>query len=277
MALYTLVAKGTPCKAEHAEEGSSNPEMGPQISVEYQKSKGKNVISDSSSGILESDMGRLRVKDQLEGESTSGNNLVEAPNSVMDSRSGLLEPNKQLQQPAACTQSTLEGRSQCNSERTSSRNSFQYTAEMRSNCSYLEVPTGVRANLLGNDGVAMEGPSEEGSCYQLNNNSWLTEEQRPCSAVNSSCEGIMSNEWGRCGMPPLAWGGRIVGRRDLKTCAKGICGLSGEDYDAFVNIFEGGSLLYSNMTFEALLNVRKQLEELGFPGKAVNDSLWLQV
>lgn len=277
LALYTLVAKGAPCKAEHAEEGSSNSQMGPQTNFEYQKSKGKNVISDSSSMILESDMGRLRVKDQLEGQSTPGNKLVDVASGVMDSCSELHEPNKQLQQASACTQSTLEARSQCNSERTSTRNSFSYTAEMRSNCSYLEVPTSVRANLLGNDGAAMEGPSEEGSCYQLNNNSWLTEEQRPCSAMNPSCDGSTSSEWGRCGMPPLSWGGRIVGRRDIKTCAKGICGLSGEDYDAFVNIFEGGSLLYSNMTFEALLNVRKQLEELGFPGKAVNDSLWLQM
>ncbi|KAL1806673.1 hypothetical protein ACET3Z_029741 [Daucus carota] len=277
LALYTLVAKGAPCKAEHGEEGSANPDIVPHTSFEYQKSKGKEVVSDSSSIILESDMGRLRVKDQLEGESTPGNDLVELAKGVIHSCREQLEPSKQLQQASACTQSTLEPRSQCNNERTSSKNSCSYTAEMRSNCSYLEVPTSARANLLCNDGVAMEGPSEEGSCYQLNNNNWLTGEQRPCNAMNSSCDGIMSSEWGRCSMPPLSWGGRIVGRRDLKTCVKGICGLSGEDYDAFVNIFEGGSLLYSNMTFEALLNVRKQLEELGFPGKAVNDSLWLQM
>ncbi|KAM7254752.1 hypothetical protein ACFE04_019993 [Oxalis oulophora] len=30
------------------------------------------------------------------------------------------------------------------------------------------------------------------------------------------------------------------------------------------------------MSFESMLNVRKQLEELGFPCKAVNDGLWLQ-
>lgn len=44
-----------------------------------------------------------------------------------------------------------------------------------------------------------------------------------------------------------------------------------------MNIFEGGSLLYCNMSFEALLTVRKQLEEFGFPCKALNDGLWLQV
>lgn len=277
MALYTLVAKGSPCTAEHTEEGSSSLEMGPDTNFESQKSKGKNVISDRSSIILESDIGRLRVKDQLEGESTPGNNLVELANgvNVIDSHSELHD--KQLQQASACAQSSCKPRSQCNSEQSSLRNSFSYTAEMGSNCSYLEVPTSIRANLLGNDGVAMEGPSEEGSSYQMNNNSWLTGEQRPCSDMNSSRNGLMSGEWGGCDMPPLSWGGRIVGRRDLKTCAKGVCGLSGEEYDAFVNIFEGGSLLYSNMTFDALLNVRKQLEELGFPGKAVNDSLWLQV
>ncbi len=44
-----------------------------------------------------------------------------------------------------------------------------------------------------------------------------------------------------------------------------------------MNIFERGSLLYCNMSFDALLSVRKQLEEFGFPCKAVNDGLWLQV
>jgi hypothetical protein len=31
------------------------------------------------------------------------------------------------------------------------------------------------------------------------------------------------------------------------------------------------------MSFDSLLSVRKQLEEFGFPCKAVNDGLWLQV
>jgi hypothetical protein len=44
-----------------------------------------------------------------------------------------------------------------------------------------------------------------------------------------------------------------------------------------MNIFERGSLLYCNMSFDALLSVRKQLEEFGFPCKAVNDGLWLQM
>ncbi|KAK8960393.1 hypothetical protein KSP40_PGU011647 [Platanthera guangdongensis] len=79
---------------------------------------------------------------------------------------------------------------------------------------------------------------------------------------------------GRFNMPSL-WGGRTVGRRKVKS-AKVNCGLSSEEYDAFHNVFEGGSLLYCNMSFEALLNVRKQLEELGFPCRSVNDGLWLQ-
>lgn len=276
LALYSLLAKGAFCKAEHLEVGSSSPQIGSCSHSDLNISKGKNMIEASSSKILESQLESLRVKDEPEDQNISHNILTELADGVNDSHSEVLKSKQQLQQ-AACTQPNLEPRFQCNIERTTSSNNFSYTAEMRSTCSYLEIPTAVRANLLGTDGVAMEGPSEEGSCYQLNNNSWLTGDQRACTSMNSSCDGIMSNEWGRCGMPPLSWGGRIVGRRDVKSCAKGICGLSGEEYDAFVNIFEGGSLLYSNMTFEALLNVRKQLEELGFPGKAVNDSLWLQM
>ena len=126
--------------------------------------------------------------------------------------------------------------------------------------------------------VEWPGPSEEGPCYHLNNNNWLASDQsRHCSSLDSSCSGLMLNDWGRCGMASLSWGGRIVGKRQVKSYVKGNCGVRGEEYDAFVNIFEGGSLLYCNMSFEALLNVRKQLEELGFPCKAVNDGLWLQV
>lgn len=63
-----------------------------------------------------------------------------------------------------------------------------------------------------------------------------------------------------------------MGRQRIKSCAMENCGIGGEDCDTFVNIFEGGFLLYSNLSFEAPINVRKHLEELDFPCKAVNDT-----
>lgn len=50
-----------------------------------------------------------------------------------------------------------------------------------------------------------------------------------------------------------------------------------EDWEAFLGVFEGGGVLYCHMTFDDLLYMRGRLEELGFPCKAVGDSLWLQV
>jgi hypothetical protein len=50
-----------------------------------------------------------------------------------------------------------------------------------------------------------------------------------------------------------------------------------EDWEAFLRVFEGGGVLYCHMTFDDLLYMRGRLEELGFPCKAVADSLWLQV
>ncbi|KAJ3676166.1 hypothetical protein LUZ60_003578 [Juncus effusus] len=97
------------------------------------------------------------------------------------------------------------------------------------------------------------------------------------SGPSASCENNNNNN------NNSSWGNnsnnRTVGRRKVKnTPAKeGSCLLPSDEYEAFMNIFEGGSLLYCNMSFEALLNARKQLEELGFPCKALNDGLWLQM
>lgn len=225
------------------------------------------MVDGGNSQEVASEVGRLSLKGELEGRDTAHTILVQLADCVVDSRTGVIDSKEQVQE-AACSQPNTEPRY------SSSKSS--YTNGIRSSCSYLEMSVGSRASILGSDSVAMEGPSEEGSCYQLNNNSWLGGDQRHVSAMNTSCNDLMSNEWGRCGVP-LSWGGRIVGRREVKTCVERICGLNSEDYDAFVNIFEGGSLLYCNMSFEALLNVRKQLEEMGFPGKSVNDGLWLQM
>lgn len=119
-------------------------------------------------------------------------------------------------------------------------------------------------------GVANKGPSEE--AYHLSNDSWLS----GADSRNSPVSGVV-NDWRNGGVSALTWGGRVVGTKQVTGCLKGKWGLTEEEYNAFVNTFEGGSLLYCNMSFEVLLNARKQLEELGFPCKAVNDGLWLQM
>jgi hypothetical protein len=112
------------------------------------------------------------------------------------------------------------------------------------------------------------GSSGESTSYQFNENIWISSDQTSKSFTRTS------TEWGKPNAP--LWGGRVVGRRQVR-CTGGSCCLSSDEYNAFINIFERGSLLYCNMSFDSLLSVRKQLEEFGFPCKAVNDGLWLQV
>ncbi|KAL8239015.1 hypothetical protein R6Q59_015582 [Mikania micrantha] len=249
LALYILLKKGAVSKTQSVEQ------------VDFPKASGKSLTNDINNQITPSEFAGVSSKDKGEGHAAAQTILVELADQVVDSQTGLTYSNTQVQE-SGCNQSNIESKCQCTIEKTiavSSANENNYSS------TYQDMPT-------GGDMAAMEGPSEEGACYQLNNNSWLGVGQR--SGNGMSCNDDMSNEWGRCGMS-MSWGGRLVGRRE-KTCAKWICGLSSDEYDTFVNIFEGGSLLYCNMTFEALLNVRKQLEELGFPCKSVNDGLWLQ-
>ncbi|MCL7045180.1 hypothetical protein MKW94_017562 [Papaver nudicaule] len=262
LALYTLLAKGAFLKAEHTEQGSSGSDM----------VKGKSIASNSLSEPL-TDSTQVDLKDDNEGRKTAHNILVELADCVVDFHSGASDSNLQQGQQASCSQSTVEPKKSCNMDQPASSNNLE---GIRTSCSYAELRNGAEANRMGGSGMAMEGPSEESN--QLDNNIWLIRDQsRQCSPTTASCNGFMTNEWGRCGISSTSWGGRIVGRRQENSYAKGNCGVRGEEYDAFINIFEGGSLLYCNMSFEALLNVRKQLEELGFPCKAVNDGLWLQM
>lgn len=261
LALYTLLVKGALCKGEQHGQKDSCIEM-EMVTNFDNKLKGKNLIDGRPSTKLESPIGRLCLKDDVNCQNIAHNIVVELANCI-DFQSESSDSQKQMQQAAYVSSQTSS--EQIYSSAMDRSSSFDKD-EARSSCSYLGMPTGISSNGLGSNGVAMEGPSEEGSSYQLNNN-----------MVNSYND-LMPSEWGRCGVPPtLSWGGRIVGRRQVKGFAKGNCGVHGEDYDAFLNIFEGGSLLYCNMSFEALLNVRKQLEELGFPCKSVNDGLWLQM
>ncbi|OVA14880.1 BTB/POZ-like [Macleaya cordata] len=276
LALYTLLAKGALFKAEHPEQGSASSEMGTGAHLDSSGLKSKSSIDKSPTGPL-TDSTSISLKDDNEGHKTAHNILVELADCVVDFHIGASDSNSQRVREAACSQSNMEPRHSCKMEQpTSLSNSFLNLDGIRTSCSYTEMPNGAEASRMGGNGMAMEGPSEES--YHLNNNIWLNSDQsRQCSVTTASCNGFMTNEWGRCGMPSPSWGGRIVGRRQVKSYAKGNCGVRGEEFDAFINIFEGGSLLYCNMSFEALLNVRKQLEELGFPCKAVNDGLWLQM
>lgn len=239
------------------------------------KVKGKNLNDSGTSKVLESELGHTNLKDELEGRNAAHKILVELADCVVDIQAGLSDSKQSIQQ-VSCTQSNLGQRYYSNMEQSSSL-SNTLPDGIRSSCSLFEMPMAVGTNGLGANEVAMEGPSEEGSCY-LNNSNWLAGDQSAhCSSMKSSSNDLVPNEWGRCGLPPLSCGDKVVGRRQVKAHAKGNSGICREEYDAFANIFEGGSLLYCNMSFEALLNVRRQLEELGFPCKAVNDGLWLQV
>ncbi|XP_065863655.1 uncharacterized protein [Euphorbia lathyris] len=267
LALYTLLVKGAFCKTEHSEQGNSCAEMGVDGHSDPFESKSKNLVDSLSRKRLESEQGPC-LKDELKGQGAAHGILVELIDSVADLQvvvSSSKQSNLNDVHSSALEQSSSLG------------NPFSEMIGNRTSCSYVEMPIGVGTNGRGTSGVAMEGPSEAGS-YNLNNNSWVTGDQSGhCTSMEPSCTGLMLNDWGRCGPPSISWGGRVVGRRQVQSYAKGNCGIHGEDYDTFVNIFEGGSLLYCNMSFEALLNVRKQLEELGFPCKAVNDGVWLQM
>ncbi|RWR94659.1 BTB domain-containing protein [Cinnamomum micranthum f. kanehirae] len=243
LALYTLLAKGAFFKVDHPEQASSSSEIG----------------------------------DNLEGHKAAHNILVELADCVVDYHTGISVSKPPHAQHEACSQTVSDSRYFHKMEQPASLNSpFTNSDTVRTSHAYVEVRNGIEASRMAENGDAMEGPSEESSCYHLNS-SWLSRDQpRHCSSAPSSCNGAMPNDWGRCSVPP-SWGGRIVGRRQVKNYAKGNSGIRGEEYDAFINIFEGGSLLYCNMSFEALLSVRKHLEELGFPCKAVNDGLWLQM
>ncbi|CAA3032743.1 BTB domain-containing [Olea europaea subsp. europaea] len=273
LALYILLTKGTLCKAEHHEQGSSNSDAVTGIHSDAYIENGKHLVDGSARDMLESE-GFGKLKDEVEGHYTARNILVELVDCVVDFHSDSANCKQQVQK-SVCSQSNLESRYQISSERPSASNKA-YSDEVRTSYSYLNMPIGVGMSGSMGNGETMEGSSDEDSSYQLNNRLPLGDQMR-CMSINSSCNMLIPNEWGRCNMQPLSWGGRIVGRREVKTCLKRQCGVSREDYDAFVNIFEGGSLLYCNMSFEALLNMRKRLEEIGFPCKAVNDGLWLQM
>eukprot|EP00262_Sarcandra_glabra_P005503 TRINITY_DN1715_c0_g1_i1.p1 TRINITY_DN1715_c0_g1~~TRINITY_DN1715_c0_g1_i1.p1 ORF type:complete len:872 (-),score=156.78 TRINITY_DN1715_c0_g1_i1:83-2698(-) len=277
LALYTLLAKSTFFKADHPEQASSGSEAG--TSAPDSVPKGKNFV-ESSTGkqLIESELGHISLQDNLEGHKTAHKILVELADCVVDFHSDISDSKSQQLQQGTCSQPDLDSKYSCKMEQLASLGkSISESDAIRASCAYVEMRNDMEAHRIGSNGDAMEGPSEESTCYHVNSNIWLSRDQSRHCSVTSSCNGAMPNDWGKCSITPPSWGGRIVGRQQLKNYGKGTCGIRDEEYDAFINIFEGGSLLYSNMSFEALLNVRKQLEELGFPCKSVNDGLWLQM
>lgn len=252
MGLYTFLAKNAHWKAEHPEQGSSGSESATNTHSDSDQIKGESGADSSTSNRLGTDLGCLNIKSDV--KVTIDHNLrVELADSVAHLNNEDSDSNQLSQVTSFAGSSNLEPRNACNMEGPTSINILvPGKGGIKTSCSYVEMPFSA-----GSTGVVIEGPSEEGS--------------------NSSCNGLTSSDWGRYSVPLFPWGGRVVGGRLLKSHSKGKYGIHGDEHESFANIFEGGSLLYCNMSFEALLNVRKQLEELGFPCKAVNDGLWLQV
>ncbi|RZC04510.1 Germ cell-less protein-like 1 isoform B [Glycine soja] len=275
LALHTFLAKSANCKVEHHAHGISGTESATSVHADSGSSKGKSVTDSCTSKRLETGMGKMSLKTDLEDPSTPSL-LVKLADPVADFNDGVSVSNERVQQASYASSPNLNPRYSCDMEGPSLSNSLPDTDGMRTSC-YVEMPLGAGATGMGATEVGIEGPSEEGPCYHLENNSWLDRDQsRHCFSSNS-CNELTSSDWGRYGTPLFSWNGQVVGRRQLKSHPRGNYRGHGDEYDAFFNIFEGGSLLYCNMSFDALLNARKQLEELGFPCKAVNDGLWLQM
>ncbi|KAE9594239.1 hypothetical protein Lal_00001216 [Lupinus albus] len=269
LALYAFLAKNSHRKAKHPEHGNSGSESGIDIHYDSDNSKGKGVTDGWMDKGLETDIGKMSLKSN-EKDPNAHNLVVE----LADFNNGLSSSNQKAEETSSTSSSYVKPTYSSNMEGPSSfGDSLSDTDGTKTSWSYVEMPVGAGAS-----GLAIEGPSEEGPFYHLDNNSWLVRDQsRQCFSSNSSVNGLTSSDWGRYGAPFFSWGGRVVGKRHLQPHSKENYGGHGDEYDAFLNIFEGGSLLYCNMSFEALLNARKQLEELGFPCKAVNDGLWLQM
>lgn len=268
LALYAFLAKGALYKAEHCEQQSSSCEHVSRKHFDSPTVNKENLPEESANSLLKTERQHPNSTDEFESQDTARNILIEVAESVVDS-------NSDVDRTQTCHESNLESRHNCNIERSSKSHTF-YTDYPSASSSYLNVHISDGMSGSADKGFNFEGPSDED--YQVNS-SWPPRDPMRCISVNSSSNVLMPSEFERSNTSSLTWGGRIVSRSrtEMKTCLKQQYRMSREDYDSFVNIFEGGSLLYCNMTFEALLNVRRHLEEMDFPCKAVNDGLWLQM
>lgn len=121
--------------------------------------------------------------------------------------------------------------------------------------------------------------TEESACKEAHKMSLSKDQSQQCSSSKfTSFNRAFPNEWGRYGssLTP-SWGGRVVETKQIKACPKESDFSDTEKLDSLFSIFEGGRILYCHMTFEGMLDVRRQLEELAFLCKSVYDGLWLQV
>lgn len=271
LALFTFLAKGSISEAESSERGIPDSEL--EINPNAHSLLKDNNFTYNTPGkqLVDLGMKQMSIQDNFDGHKAAQNILAELADCVVDAGVPYSKP-MQLRQ-AMAPQALSDPRYCMKMQQPSTSSSTINSNLNRESCSYGEFRNCNEANKISSSQFAMEGPSGDSSCYQINNSIWSPVDYQSKFAATPPANGANPSDWGRCNMPS-SWGGRTVGRRQVKSAKRGVCS---EEYDAFHNIFEGGSLLYCNMSFEALLNVRKQLEELGFPCRAVNDGLWLQM
>ncbi|ERN02203.1 hypothetical protein AMTRI_Chr02g222970 [Amborella trichopoda] len=274
LALYALLAKSMLLEADNSEEPNSEAESSASQNVSV---KGKNLVDASvNEQLLESGLGGISLCDKQEGHKAAHKILVELADCVVDFN----EPLKVQQ--GSCSQQSVGSKYANNKVGAPNLPSNLHGGfDTIKTCNvYVEMQENMEeSRMSSNDASMEEGPSDENSSpYHGNHDIWVSrDESKATSSIVSPCNGVMLNDWGRCNLSPSpSWGGRVVGRRQAPNYVKGRPNIHSEEYDAFLGIFEGGSLLYCNMSFDALLDVRRQLEELGFPCKAVCDGLWLQ-
>ncbi|PKA62247.1 BTB/POZ domain-containing protein [Apostasia shenzhenica] len=275
LALFTLLAKSALSEADGSEQETPDSDLG-MTALDSCLQKQRNLNDDyHGKQHLEMEMQQVSLQDNLEHKSAQ-NILVELEDCPVDFHADALFSHPlPLTQPSA-PQALLDPSFPLKLKQSATSSPAADSTLNRDSCPFVELQNRSESNRMPGSQVAVEGPSGDSSCYQLSNNMWSSVDQTTeFSSVSHSNNVANPSDWGRCNLPSL-WGGRIVGRRQVKS-VKSNCGVRSEEYDTFHNVFEGGSLLYCNMSFEALLNVRKQLEELGFPCRAVNDGLWLQM
>ncbi|CAI8610654.1 unnamed protein product [Vicia faba] len=254
LALHTFLAKSAHYKVEHPAHGIPGSESA--TGIHSDKTKGKGIADSCTNKRLETDLGKMSLKSDPKDPSVP-NLFAELADSVVDFNNDISDSNQRVQLGSYVSSPNMNPRYSCDMEGPSLGDTDG------------AGPLGVGVT----NGVDIEGPSEEGPCYLSDNSNRLARDQSRHCFSTSSCNGFTSSEWGRYGAPLFSWGAH-VGRRQVKAHSRGNYG---DEDNVFLNIFEGGSLLYCSMSFDALLNVRKQLEEIGFPCKAVNDGLWLQM
>lgn len=252
LALYILLTKSALHKEDHPEQETSSYQSGIGASFDSHLPMGQHLAG---------------AIDKKGLKATTQNSLVDFSDSSMHPLNYVFHLKPETVNNTVSTQPII---SDCaNMGKMPSLNNLPNDSyDDHLSCSYTNVKDASVIDRRMLTGSSIEGPSEESTCYNFNSNIWSSGSQsRQFSSSCSSHSGMITSP---------SWGARTLGWRQCRN-AEVISGLSGEEFDAFMNIFEGGSLLYCNMSFGALLYSRKQLEDIGFTCKAVNDGLWLQV